>query len=104
MYTAGYTAKKIHDKDTFSLQSRSPPLGRQWVIDNHDNIRRNENIVIEGNEFPIPKVYMNWLKGTESFDHIKENLAEKIKPLNDRKSRNRQLNQQAKYGLRKESI
>ena len=102
MYTAGYVAKKIDDKDTFSIQSRYPPLGKEWVRRNHDNIRRNENIVINGQSMPIPKVYLDWLKGTESFDHIKENLSAKIKPLNDQKLRSKKLAHNAQQNLRNE--
>jgi len=104
MYTAGYVSKKIRDKNTFSVQSQRPPLGKNWVRKNHDNIRRNENIVINGQSLPIPKVYMTWLKGTESFDHIKENLCEKIKPLNDQKLRSKKLAYNAQQNLRNEKL
>ena len=104
MYVAGYTAKKISELDTFSLQSRNPPIGMAWVRKHHDNIRRNENVVVEGVPHPIPKVYMNWLEGTESFEHIKENLAQKVNTLNDQQCRAKALNYKAKVNLKKERI
>jgi len=104
MYTAGYTAKKIHDPDTFSLQSRNPPIGKNWVRNHHDNIRRNSNVVIEGQEFPIPKVYLNWLQGAECFAHIKEELKNAVKPKNDKKLKAMQKNQQAKNNLRNHKL
>ena len=73
MYTAGYTTKKVNDPDTFSIMSRSPPLGRTWVQQHHDNLRRLEHVVIEGQEIPIPDVYLKWLEGVEEYEHIKAN-------------------------------
>ena len=73
MYTAGYTAKKVNDTDTFSIMSRNPPIGREWVCRNHDNLRRLEKVTIQGREFPIPAVYLNWLEGVEEYEHIKQN-------------------------------
>lgn len=104
MYTAGYVTKKTADTDTFSLQSQRPPLGKAWVRKHHDNIRRNEKIVIEGKEMPIPQVYHNWLKGTETFAHIKENLAKKVKTLNDKQARAKQLHFDAQKTLKERKI
>lgn len=104
LYTAGYTAKKIGDKDTFSLQSRSPPIGRTWLAKNHDNIRRIGSVVVEGKEYPVPKVYWNWLKGEECFDQMKEELAAKTKVLNDQKLRAKKLNYQSSQNLRSHKI
>lgn len=104
MYTAGYTAKKIGSKDTFSLQSRQPPIGQRWLRAHHDNIRRNCQVVIEGKTLPVPRVYLNWLKGAETFAHIKEVLAEKVKPLNDKKLAAKKANYKAKRNLKSETI
>mgnify|MGYP000543980910 CR=1 FL=1 len=104
MYTAGYVAKKTNDSDTFSLQSQRPPLGKAWVREHHDNIRRNEKIIIEGKEMPIPAVYHNWLKGTETFNHIKENLQKKIQILNDKQLKAKRLNFKSKNTLRTHTI
>ena len=103
-YTAGYVTKKINDNDNFALMSRNPPLGREWLKQNHDNIRRNENVVIDGDEYPVPRAYMNWLKGVEAFDHIKRNLREKVKPLNDQKLRAKKAHYLAQQNLRTESV
>lgn len=104
MYTAGYCAKKISDPDTFALQSRNPPIGREWVKANHDNIRRNKNVVISGQEFTIPLVYMNWLRGDETFLNIKKELAENVEPKTDRQLRNQKLNHNAQQNLRNHKI
>ena len=104
LYTAGYVTKKISDTDNFSMQSRNPPLGKTWVRKHHDNIRRLERITIEGQEYPIPKVYMKWLEGVESFDHIKENLSQKVKTLNDQKLRAKRDHYMAKQNLRNHTI
>lgn len=103
-YTAGYATKKIHDTDNFNLMSCRPPLGRTWLQENHDNIRRNECVVIEGQQLPIPRVYLNWLKGVETFDHIKQNLRKNTKTLNDQKLKSKQKHYQSKQRLRTEQV
>lgn len=104
MYVAGYTTKKIADTNTFSIQSRNPPIGKDWVRRNHDNIRRNKNVVINGEELPIPKVYMSWLKGIDEFDNIKEELGDKIQIKNDQQLKARKLALKFQQNLRKEKI
>lgn len=104
LYTAGYTVKKISAPDTFSLMSRTPPIGRGWLQRNHDNLRRNKSVVVNGTQYPIPKAYMNWLKGDETFRAIKEELAEKVQPLNNQQAKNRRLNFNAQQGLKTEKI
>lgn len=104
MYTAGYTAKKLGDPDTFALMSRFPPIGKRWVEKYKDNIRRNANVVVEGREYAIPKVYMNWLKGEEVFQELRDKLAEKVEPKNDQKLRARGLNYRHAAAMKKEKI
>lgn len=103
-YTAGYVTKKIGDTDNFSLMSRRPPLGMDWVRKNHDNLRRNETVIIGGKEHPIPRAYLNWLKGVEAFDHIKKNLRERARTLDDQTLRNKRANYLAQQNLRTEKI
>lgn len=73
MYTAGYVAKKQVNADTFSIMSKRPPLGMGWMRRNHDTIKRRENVIVEGREYPIPRTYLSWLDGFEDYLHIKEN-------------------------------
>jgi len=103
-YTAGYVTKKINDTDTFALMSCRPPIGRTWLQKHHDNIRRNETIVIDGERLPIPRVYLNWLKGVQDYDHIKQNLRESVQPLNDQKLRAKRAHYLAKQGQRTEKV
>ena len=104
MYVAGYTAKKINDPDTFSLQSRIPPLGKNWVREHHDNIRRNKNVVINGQEFPVPKVYFQWLEGAEQYDKVKEDIKHQVKQKPLKTLKNRRINHIAQQSLRNEKI
>lgn len=60
MYVAGYAAKKIGDKDTFTLMSRRPGIGHDWATKYRDEMVRNGKIIIEGRELPIPKRYLEW--------------------------------------------
>lgn len=103
-YTAGYVTKKINDTDNFALMSRQPPIGRTWLQANHDNIRRLETVNIEGSQVPIPRAYINWLKGAEAFAHIKENLRESATPLNDQKLRAKKAHYLAQQKLRTEKV
>lgn len=104
MYTAGYTAKKIGSSDTFSLMSRKPPIGKRWVEKYAENIRRNANVVVEGREYSIPKVYMNWLKGEQAFNELRDKLAEKVEPKNDRTLKARGINYRYAASMKKERI
>lgn len=103
-YTAGYVTKKIADQDTFALMSRRPPLGKVWVRKHHDNIRRNETIVINGNEVPIPRVYHQWLKGEDWHDQVKQNLRDSAVPLTDKQLRAKRTNYLAQQNLRTEKV
>lgn len=61
-YTAGYCMKKAGQADTFSIQSRRPPIGQRWLQDHWDNLNRLGHVVIDGHINPIPKVYFKWLE------------------------------------------
>lgn len=106
MYVAGYVNKKLDDKDTFSIMSRYPPLGKNWVRAHADNMRRNEKIVINGQEMPIPKVYLKWLEGVEEYDHIKQNNSARAATLqlNDKQLKAKGLNLKSKSNLRENKI
>lgn len=104
LYTAGYVSKKTGDRDSFSLQSQRPPIGKNWMRKHHDNIRRNEKVVIDGKEMPIPQVYHNWVKGADTFSHLKANLEEKIKPYTDRQLAARKANYVAQNQLKRKEI
>jgi len=104
MYVAGYVNKKIGDPDTFSIMSKYPPLGQTWVQKNADNLRRLEKVVLNGQEMPIPQVYLKWLKGVEDYDHIKENAAEKIITYTDRQLNAKGLHLKSKANLREHKI
>jgi len=105
MYVAGYCNKKIGDSDTFAIMSRNPPIGTTWVRQHADNLRRNEQVVINGQSMPIPKTYLNWLEGVEDYGHIKLNRAEKAKkPLDDRQARAKGLSINHQKLLREHKI
>lgn len=58
MYVAGYTQKKISDPDTFTLMSRKPLIGHDWLERFSDDIVRTGRICIDGREFVVPKRYL----------------------------------------------
>lgn len=60
MYVAGYATKKIADHDTFNTMSRRPGIGHNWLDKYADEIRRTEQVVIEGKTFQIPRKYLEW--------------------------------------------
>lgn len=104
MYVAGYVNKKLGDPDTFSIMSRFPPLGRTWLRANHDNIRRNEKVVLNGQEFPVPSVYLKWLEGVEDFEHVKENREKNVVKLWERQIVAKEKNLKAKQKLKDETV
>lgn len=59
-YTCGYVVKKIADEDTFSLMSRRPGIGKNWLNRFYDDLVRTGVVVIEGREFAIPTRYLIW--------------------------------------------
>lgn len=59
-YVAGYCFKKVGDKDTFSLHSRRPGIGHDWLDKYSDDIRRTGSVTIEGKEYPCPSRYLVW--------------------------------------------
>lgn len=59
-YTCGYVTKKISDPDTFSLMSRRPGIGHDWLNKYSDDIKRTGACIIEGREFLVPPRYLRW--------------------------------------------
>jgi len=59
-YVAGYVYKKVGDTDTFTLMSRRPGIGREWLRKFGDDLRRTGSVTIEGKEYPIPARYFDW--------------------------------------------
>lgn len=59
-YVAGYVFKKIGDHETFSVQSRRPGIGHDWLDRFSGDLTRTGSVTIEGREYPIPRRYMKW--------------------------------------------
>ena len=72
MYTAGYTSKKVKDRDTFQQMSKSPPIGGTWLKQNINTLYHLGHCVLDGYEVPIPKAYLRWLDGDTKIQQIKE--------------------------------
>lgn len=70
MYVAGYVHKKIGDPNTFNLMSRLPGIGKGWLAQYKDNLVRTGKVVIQGQEYAIPKRYMEWHE--DDFEKIKQ--------------------------------
>lgn len=106
-YVAGYVNKKLGDTDTFQTMSKRPPIGYQWAVDNQDTLRRNEKVIIEGSELPIPKVYFEWSECTKfrpmevDLDEVKANRTRNAKQLWEHELRSKEINQEARQALGK---
>lgn len=92
LYVSGYVAKKCGDKDTFSIMSRNPPLGQEWVRKHKDNIRRLGSIQIDGKSYPVPSTYMKWVEGVEEYQPIKEKIKSQTKTYTDLQLKAKGLN------------
>lgn len=58
-YVAGYVQKKIGD-ETWSLKSTKPGLGKEWLDNYYDDVKRNGFIVVEGKPLPVPPRFLVW--------------------------------------------
>ena len=103
-YTAGYTAKKLDDPDTFSIKSSNPPIGKSWVERYADNLLRLHSVRINGQEYPIPRVYLEWIRDMEGYEELKEALSEAMTPLTDQQGRAKKANMEAKFALRSSKV
>lgn len=73
-YVCGYTFKKIGDAETFSLASRRPPIGHNWLDQFRMDISNTGQVSIEGRVYPVPSRYLEWMP--EEFEHIKKERKE----------------------------
>lgn len=109
-YVAGYTTKKIGDKDTFSMQSRNPPLGWEYAMKHQKDFRDTEKVVISGHEYPIPSAYLDWYDaskfrpGRVDLDGIKENRVNFAAPVTQAVMRNREINHNGKQKLKEHNL
>lgn len=97
-YVSGYVTKKIDDPDTFSSMSRKPPIGWQFAMQNQDLLDRNGKYVIDGREYPVPKVYFDWTEpspfrpGAINLEHAAGMRQGFIKERSEQQVRSRQIN------------
>lgn len=107
MYVCGYVNKKIGDVDTFSLASRRPYIGHDWLKRYSDDIRRTGCVVISGRKFVVPQRYLDadW-EGIDDVKAQRKAFAKaktlKAKPLWEARSKERA--RRAKLGLKKEKL
>lgn len=59
-YVCGYTQKKAGDPDTFTLMSRRPGIGHDWLDKYKVDLLHEGVVTIEGREYPVPKRYLEW--------------------------------------------
>lgn len=59
-YVAGYTLGKLGNEDTFSLMSRRPGIGHDWLKRYGSDIVNAGHCVIEGREVAVPRKYFEW--------------------------------------------
>lgn len=108
-YTAGYCLKKSGQKDTFSMQSRYPPIGKRWVEEHWDSMRRLGHVTINGQINPIPKVYHRWMEQELEPTRLKKRqylakIGSYQKYLELKAGANRQTNLEAKHKKEPQTI
>lgn len=99
MYIAGYVQKKVGDADTFALQSRRPPIGKDWVIKNRHLLGNRQTFNIFGNEFPIPRKYFEWIVELDYQSGLKKPVR-----LDIPTARNREINHTGRRNLREHNL
>lgn len=109
-YTCGYVQKKITDTDTFSLMSRRPAIGKNWLDKNLEDLVRTGVTVIEGREYPIPPRYFTWYE--KELQHVKiarrnhaKKQANKYDPVERRRrSDSKQINHKSSQNRKEEKL
>lgn len=105
-YTCGYVMKKIGDEETFSLASRRPGIGHDWLKLYKDDLIRTGVVTIEGREYAVPKRYLEWEE--QDFADLKiqrAKLAKNRNPVEHRDSlRNKELNKKSLMSQRDEKL
>jgi len=102
-YVCGYVNKKIDDTDTFSLMSRRPGIGHNWLDKYSDDIVRTGVVSIEGRTYQIPKRYLTWeedlfsdlKKERAAYARSKNNPSQSLKNFNDQYGREKNLKSKA---------
>lgn len=101
-YVAGYVHKKIGDDDTFTLMSRRPGIGKDWLKKYGDDLRRTGTVTIEGKELPVPLRYMQW--DEEQFADLKKARKKRFEEMTPEEKYKRQLMLPAKEAHQKAQI
>ena len=78
-YVAGYVHKKVGDDETFTLMSRQPGIGKDWLAKYGDDLRRTGTVTIEGKELPVPMRYLAWEE--EMFSDLKRERAKRFRDM-----------------------
>lgn len=99
MYIAGYVNKKIGDSDTFALQSRRPPIGKEWLMKNRHKVGNRQTFNINGQESPIPRKYFDWI---DELDYMAGH--KRPRKMDIPTARNREINHSARQKLRETTI
>lgn len=95
MYVAGYINKKVGDEDVFALQSRRPPIAKQWVLENKHRLGNRSTLFVGGKDRPIPKKYKEWV---DDFDYVASKHRYQTPDIDT--LRNREINFGAKQKLK----
>lgn len=105
-YVCGYVHKKLGSPDTFSLASRRPGIGHNWLRRYRLDCLRTGTVTIEGREYPVPPRYLSWEEDyLEPVKQQRKQYAKKLDPW-QRRTDARQLEKNRKSLLkqRKESL
>ncbi len=102
MYVAGYVNKKIDDKDTFSLMSKQPPIGREWLRKYLPQCAATGTCIITGKEYPLPKTYFKW--EPLELDYVNAMRQSKANPRTLEQLRNKEKNHNARLNLKAEKL
>lgn len=109
-YVCGYVLKKAGDDDTFSLMSRRPGIGHDWLDRYKSDLTRTGKVAIEGREYAISPRYVQWSEG--DFEEVKKARMEYAKtrskrfdPIETRRrADNREKNRRAIIKQREEQL
>lgn len=88
-YTVGYVAKKIGNPDVFQYMPRfRGGLGKAFVDQYEDELRRTGRITIEGRHYPLPKYFFT----RQDFSDLKRARSAAAEPIRATARNNRAIN------------
>lgn len=61
-YTREFNGTEINVTPEFQLSSKRPAIGLRWIEQYWPEVARNDFVILNGKEAPVPRYYADWIK------------------------------------------